>query len=644
MTYRNRFIFGGLFGIAIILFFLATGTFIFTIQDKKTVWNFSEQECTYLTRLIEDPIEKNTTVLCKLKVMAVITDSSYFPIKRNIIAYLPKNDYTGNLQPGEELIICASIKPPEENKNPTEFNYAFYLKQQGISGISYIKENNYFKTRKQIPFNPRYKALQCRKKLLDIFDTLPLDKDEKAILSAITLGYKNDLTPEIKNTFSVTGASHILAVSGLHVGIIFMFTGFLLSFFQRNNLKTRLIKYTFIILILWGFAFITGLSPSVIRATCMFSISLIATILNKRNSTFNSICIAAFCMLLYNPYYLFDVSFQLSYSAVASIVILNPYLQKLIPVKQRFLSAVWSLVTVSITAQAGTFPFVLYYFHQFPTYFILTNLLVIPLTYLILINTSIILIAEFIGGNFHILKDILVYIVTFLKTGVSTIEYLPGASFRNIWIHPLEVLTLFLIIINLVYFLLKKRIWGIYFFLIGISGLLISTIIKTYQTETQSYIIFYRQKGTPGINLIDGHTNYLLTENPSQTYFLAKDEWIKNKVKAPLLLTSTFSNAHVVYHENYIQYKNTSIYLVKSNELASYYPPSYPLKVNYLLIAKGCSLPLSSLLSYIVPEKILLDASLSGYVTDMIKQECKQENISYYDISEKGYLKIKNIQ
>ena len=217
--------------------------------------------------------------------------------------------------------------------------------------------------------------------------------DELAVLSALTIGDKEELSESIVETYSVAGASHVLALSGLHIGFISALLLFVLSplWIRWRFLKPFL--FLSVILLLWGFAFLTGLSSSVVRAVVMCSFGLLSMLIPAcRKLTLNTLGVTAFLMLLFNPVWLFDVGFQLSFSAVAAIVLLQPGLYGLLSVKNRLLRKAWGLVTVSVAAQIGTAPLVMLYFSRFSTHFLLTNLLVIPLVSLIVYAAVILLV------------------------------------------------------------------------------------------------------------------------------------------------------------------------------------------------------------------------------------------------------------
>lgn len=221
-------------------------------------------------------------------------------------------------------------------------------------------------------------AERGQERLLKPFDTLHLSEEEKSVLATITLGHRKGMDQEVKRSFSVTGVAHLLAVSGFHVAIVCGFLSLFLSFLPKSAFY-KWLKYLLTISLLWCFVVITGFAASAIRAGLMLTLYLTGRTLRRRTDGYNTLAASAFCMLAFDPFYLFDIGFQLSYLAVLSILYLQPRLQGLIEVRNPLIAAPWSWITVTLAAQAGTTLLCLYYFRQFSLVFLCTNL---PLTFL----------------------------------------------------------------------------------------------------------------------------------------------------------------------------------------------------------------------------------------------------------------------
>lgn len=284
----------------------------------------------------------------------------------------------------------------------------------------------------------RLKALQLRHTLLQRFKTADADADAYAVLAAMSLGDKGALTAELRETYSVTGASHVLALSGLHLGIIYMLLIMLLPH-SRRSMVAQLVA----VLALWAFAFITGLSPSVVRSASMISLFAVFSLGDRRRSSVNVLCFTAMVMLLVSPSSLSDVGFQLSFMAVLSILLWKPVLDKL--VSQRWLLShsvarwAWGLATVSVAAQLGVAPLIAYYFGRFSTYFLLTNFIVIPAATLILYGALAVLVVPAFGS-------VLLWFVAALNSVLGTMSQLPGASIDGLHPSVIQVVIIYTLI------------------------------------------------------------------------------------------------------------------------------------------------------------------------------------------------------
>ena len=315
-----------------------------------------------------------------------------------------------------------------------------YLLRKGISGTAYVHAGHWCAIGCDSTLAFRQQALECRSRLVALYRDMGFRGDELAVLSALTIGDKEELSESIVETYSVAGASHVLALSGLHIGFISALLLFVLSplWIRWRFLKPFL--FLSVILLLWGFAFLTGLSSSVVRAVVMCSFGLLSMLIPAcRKLTLNTLGVTAFLMLLFNPVWLFDVGFQLSFSAVAAIVLLQPGLYGLLSVKNRLLRKAWGLVTVSLAAQVGTAPLVMLYFSRFSTHFLLTNLLVIPLVSLIVYAAVILLVLTPFPVLQQLFADVVEIPLRMQNALLRWIEQLPLASIDRIWVDIWDV-------------------------------------------------------------------------------------------------------------------------------------------------------------------------------------------------------------
>jgi len=367
----------------------------------------------------------------------------------NIYLYLSKDSARTFPELGDIVSVRTTVRRPDSLGS---FDYARYLRRQGIAGLAFARSQDWQIVGHTEHLSLTMRARRLQHRLCERYRELGISDAESGTLSALTLGYREDLEPDIKRSFQRAGASHILAVSGLHTGIIYAVITLLITCFGRfkplyEDRLHRCINGIIIIVIMWGYALLTGLSPSVTRSVLMLTLMQIAYICYRNPLSLNTVAAAAFFILVFRPNDLFSVSFQLSFAAVLSIIILVKPFNRLLPLpltSHRFLR--WTtqylrdLVTVSLAAQIGTLPLTLYYFGQTCNYFILTNLVVIPLAFILTVTACatltlgwIPLPAALAATGFSSIGTLLAYPLQALAWSLNHytawIENLPGAIF-----------------------------------------------------------------------------------------------------------------------------------------------------------------------------------------------------------------------
>lgn len=298
------------------------------------------------------------------------------------------------------------------------------------------------------------KALSVRDKLIEIYREHTPEASID-IISAITLGKKDYLSRDTRNAFSMSGGSHVLAVSGLHVGIIYMIMVWLANRLPRKR-GVEIASQVVTIITLWGYAFICGLPASVVRSALMFSLLSVAVIVERRSVSLNAVFVSAFIMLVYKPLYMLSIGFQLSYAAVISILLFFSKFNSMLELHNKILIWIWSMISVSAAAQIGTMPLTVYYFHQIPTYSLLTNFLVVPAAFIIIYLCATMLafhkipaISDFAGRAVHRVTE-------GMREGIDYISSLPDSVIGNLYISHWTIYLLFIMIL-LLYFFTETR-------------------------------------------------------------------------------------------------------------------------------------------------------------------------------------------
>ena len=454
------------------------------------------------------PIKKGHKYI--VDVFALATPRNEHKIsKGRILVY--SNGLSSALQIGDTMVFLKQyVRPIEKAMHGFEFDYKAYMANQYVYHQTYIKQNGVaVLPLSNNALNIFRSAIEVRghvqKRLEQIFE----DKEILAISQALLIGYKASLSQELVGAFSASGTMHVLAVSGLHAGIVFMVLNFLFLPFA-NSLNKNRIKVLVIVPSLFFYAFVTGLSPSVVRAAIMLSLVLIASALNRRGNIYNTIFATAFYMLLFNPMFLFHVGFQLSFLAVLGIVYFQPKIKRIYQAPNKVMLYLWEIVCVSIAAQLATFPLTLYYFHQFPSYFILSNLLVLPAVFLAMVflfPSILFLNVSYIGPFFKIVTS---FILGFISKSVVFVEDLPGSTVADIFLHPFYIFVLFCIVFLFGYFVYSSKAKWIISILVLI---LISGIFNAYDSYSKIYRKYVFKHRSLGIVVVSGNKLNILSDS-----------------------------------------------------------------------------------------------------------------------------------
>lgn len=357
---------------------------------------------------------------------------------------------------GDELIIPAIFIETPPALNPSEFDYKSWLAMQNIYHQTFLKQEQVIKLNSNTGNALVGFAIRLREEQVAIYRKLIKNNDAFAVATTLILGYRADLSDEILNIYSKTGTVHVLSVSGMHVGLLYLVLSHLLCFL--NSTQTKKIIKTFLILCsIWFYTLLTGFSPSVLRASIMISVFITAKLFSKNINSYNIVAFAAFCLLLYNPFFIWDVGFQLSFMAVLGLVYLQPKIENCLQIKQPWLAKIWGITAMSLAAQLATYPFSVYYFHQFPLYFLLSNLFItLPAALIMYIGVVILLF------KLNALGPLFEWLLNFINMGLAQIAQLPFSGITAIWLSKAELtlLCLSLILFIIAWDKINKRMLG----------------------------------------------------------------------------------------------------------------------------------------------------------------------------------------
>jgi len=438
-------------------------------------------ERTYEAVVASEPVIKKRVVQFDL----LITDIPSLTPSSSPISSLPlvraslwRDSLSSRLQPGNGLCVTSALRKPSDFPDAT-FSYKDYLLRHGYGSTTFIPSGHWYSkavSMRHLTFLQRLRihALRLRHQLVEQYQSLGFSEERLAVMAAMTVGDKSLLTKELRQRYSDAGGSHILALSGLHLGIIYMVLS--LVFFVRRPPVHRMGRYLLssilLLIAVWGYVFLAGLPLSMIRSAVMITIFVLVQLFHRQPLSLNSLALAAVVMLAYNPMNILDVGFQFSFCAVAAILLFyQPLFSLFGPLRSPLLRWLWGMVAVSLSAQLGTAPLVIYHFGQFPNYFLLTNFIVIPVATVVLFGTVLLFLLLFLSKLFSLflpfvvtaviepllrtVGEVLSSLLGGMNDALTFVTSLPAAYIHGLHIPLYSVFLLYASILCL-YFLLKK--------------------------------------------------------------------------------------------------------------------------------------------------------------------------------------------
>ncbi len=523
-SHRHRYQFG-----FILLFgFLVAGALMFSIQQFKRVAEsiLPKGERVWIAEVNNYPHPTRKSIKLELSILASRNDSGDVRVETiNVLAYGRKQAGWDTLIPGDQIVFSSEFTQFGSPINPGQFDYGKYLQNHRISGMAFLKDDALAIRPLQQGFSLRYLLLRVQSFFVHQMGKHHMDARELGVASALILGKRSLVDKDVKDNFADAGVVHILAVSGLHVGIIYLILIWILGFFFKGE-KWKWLKLGLIILLLWMYAGITGLSPSVMRAATMFSFVAVGKEKGKRGSIYNMLAVSAIVLLVVDPYLLFEVGFQLSYAAVIGIAMFYTPIYSLYYVKNKWLDKVWSLIVVSFSAQLATFPLAIYYFDQFPNYFLLSNLFVIPLATLGLYAGLILIAFSWIPYVGEFISQVVEWIFWLLISVVDVLAKLPMAKMEYLHIGIAAVIFTYALIYFLYKFFQSPNKWKIWW-PIGMATILIFLYAqRKYQIYCTSEIVLLEGSQQPIVLYQNGNEGVVFSNLPADSVLKNEDYYL----------------------------------------------------------------------------------------------------------------------
>lgn len=543
-----------------------------------------------------------------------------------VLLLVKKDSLSTSIQLDDIVLLDTNIFPINEPQNPHQFNYADYMKSLGIYGQIRSLPSEIIMRKKGATTITGF-AEKIRTHIITKLKASPIEKEERAIIQALLLGQKNEISKETFDEYAAAGSVHILAVSGLHVGLIYFILLGLFSPLRRIKYGKQ-IQSILIILCLIGFAIITGLSPSVTRAVTMFSFVALAGLLKRQTSTINTLALSYLVLLLVNPLWIFHVGFQLSYLAVFFIVWAQPLLRDLIPSRNYVIRKIWGIITVTITAQLGLLPLSLYYFHQFPGLFIITNVVILPFLGLLLAAGIIIILLAVLNILPDWLAAVFSNVVRWLNDFIAWVAAQEDFLFQDIPFSIYKVFGTYFVIITVILLWKKFNFKRLALSLSSIAVLISIFSYDRWEGAENELVIFQKSRKT----LIAAKQNQDLlvfsADSSAQIFNTYPLKSYKTAVGA-----ITFQKEKI---PSYFIFNQKHIVVIDSNGV---YPKNS--NTDILLLRDSARIHLERVLDSLQPKQVIADGSNYTSYVKRWRATCLKRQLPFHHTGKEGAFVIK---
>jgi len=620
-------------------------SFIFTLLVFLISFFIGISSITYKNQLNSKLHYANSTkfsldnqVIMLLKISKILKSTSFYnkyeatvlelegkKVIGKILVNIQKDSISKQLEIDTGLLVRALFENISEPLNPYSFNYKKYLKNHHIYHQIKLYKQEFLVSQKR-DVTLRGVAAKIRNSIIKSLKKSGFKKDELAVITALLLGQRNSITKDLMQHYTSAGAIHILAVSGLHIGIILLLLLFM--FKPIHNFKNgKYIAAVFIVLILWIYAIIAGLSPSIVRAVTMFSVLTVGLQLNRRSNVYNTLIVSVFILLLFNPYYLFEVGFQLSYLAVFAIVWVQPKLYRLWKPKLWLPNKIWQLLTVSIAAQIGVLPLSLFYFHQFPGLFFISNLIIIPFLGTILFIGIVVIFLSFFEILPQFLGDSYSYVIHQMNNFVGWIAQQDFFIIKDISFSLALMFLFYVFIFSTIKWTEKRNFTRFILVLVSVISIQLIVVFEKYKLQsTSEFIVFNNTK------------NSLIAQRYGDNLIVYSKDSLYKRTN---VLTTYLVGTGIKGIHQYLQLKNLykfhkeTILVIDSLEVYDF----KSVKPSIILLRQSPKINIERLLKKMKPKLLVADGSnYKSYVAKWEQTSFKNKTPFYYTVQKGAFV------
>ncbi len=632
------YIYGWWRGIAFLLVFMATGgglSYINNIQNRPDwIGTRYMEQAPVLATIIEPPIEKERSFKARARAESVLLDGRWQPVKGDILVYFKKGRERPGINYGSQVIITKTLQPIRNSGNPGTFNYEQYCSFQGIYYQAFLQPSDFRVLQSTSIFFLDDWLIQARNKILGLLREKIHDEKQLGLAEALLIGYRDDLDKALVRSYSNTGVVHIIAISGMHLALIYGLLVLLFRPFQKQR-WVRWVKPVTILFVLWGFSFIAGAAPSILRSTVMFSFIVLGNSIGKRGNIYNNLAASAFVILVFDPFSLWDAGFQLSYAAVLSIVIFSGPIRKWFYFNNRILKAAWDLSSVTLSAQILTLPIVLYHFHRIPTMFLLANLFAVPFSGWILYSELLLLAVAKIPWIGTLAGSITGWGIGFMNSFIERVDQLPLSSLDSIYITIPQSVLLYMAIAGVAWWLMKKYAGGLLFGLACLVSFFAIRSIDFIQHNRQQKLVVYNVPQHSAIDIIEGR-NYQFTGDSNIQMETFTNDFYLQPSRILHRISEKDTLASIQFQNNLISSSHKNILVIDA--ATQKIIPAKRIQLDAIILTKNPKINLTRLSEQFNCSLYIFDASNSLWKINKWKKEADSLHLRHYSVHEQGAL------
>ncbi|HVG40428.1 MAG TPA: ComEC/Rec2 family competence protein [Chitinophagaceae bacterium] len=640
LSLTRKFIWRHITGLFILLFISCIGTLLVWMNDVRNnkSWfgnYYNTEKETYLLATLQEPlVEKAASYKAEVSISGLHQRNKMHSVTGKAILYFKKDSLSKTLTYGSQILIAKKLDEVKNGGNPGSFDYKRYCLFQGITHQNFLNTTDYV-VLPQKNENVFYRFLYSgRSAIINIIRTYIKEPKELGLAEALLIGYKDDLDKNLVQAYTNTGVVHVIAISGLHLGLIYW-----LLLLLTKPLKQKKAKWLRLILILaglWLFSLMAGGQPSILRSAVMFSVLALANVIDKRTSIFNTLALSAFLLLCYNPFWLWDVGFQLSYAAVLSIIIFYKPVYNWWYIGNKTQDFFWKMIAVSIAAQILTLSISLYHFHQFPVLFLLANIIAIPLSSGILLGEISLCVLSFITPVAHVLGRVLEWLLWLMNEYIEWLDNVSFAVWDGISISIIQTILLTSFIAGISIWLLEKERKGLLFAVLSFLSFFILYSIDQYKIQDQKKLVVYNVPRYQAIDLISG-TDYTfigdaaLEQNPSLRNFHIMPTRILFGAQN---ISEEAASKFVTFYNKRILVLDTTLHFSTAHNKE---------EIDVLILSHNPKIYINDLAQRFAARQIIIDGSVPLWKAALWQKDCDSLHIPCYNVSEKGAF-VMNIQ